>query len=251
LKACLVIPVYNHDQALAKMLPKLKKHGLTCLLVDDGSEAASAKRLGALAQKEKSWVRLLRLETNQGKGGAVMAGVRAAAKARFTHALQIDADGQHDPADVPRFLDAAKKDPEALVCGSPVYDDSVPFSRRWGRLLTNVWIWINTLSFDIKDGMCGYRLYPLAPLLKVAAAAKLGRRMDFDTDLLVRLKWRGLRVVTLPVRVRYPLDGSSHFQMLRDNVLISRMHARLFFGMLVRSPLLLRAKWRSGTASRS
>lgn len=250
-KACLLIPVYNHARALAKMLPKLRAHGLPCLLVDDGSDATNAKALDALAKRERRWVTLLRQSPNQGKGAAVMAGVRAAAKAGYSHVLQIDADGQHDPADVPRFMAGAAAAPQAILCGAPLYDESAPKSRLYGRWLTTVWIWINTLSTEIQDGMCGYRLYPAAPLLALFDSEFLGSRMDFDVELLVRLKWRGHRIVPVPVQVRYPADGSSNFRMFWDNVSISRMHTRLFFGMLLRSPSLLLAKWRSGTASES
>ena len=123
-----------------------------------------------------------------------------------------------------------------------MYDASVPKGRLYGRYITHVWVWINTLSFEIRDSMCGFRVDPLKVTVAVLDGANIGRRMDFDIEVLVRLVWRGLRLVNLPTRVTYPLDGISHFKALRDNVLISRMHARLFFGMLVRSPLLLLRK---------
>ncbi|HRH16120.1 MAG TPA: glycosyltransferase family 2 protein, partial [Aquabacterium sp.] len=113
--------------------------------------------------------------------------------------------------------------------------------RLYGRYLTHVWVWINTLSLEIRDSMCGYRVYPLQPVVDLLDRVKLGRRMDFDPELLVRLHWRGTAMVSVPTRVCYPLDGVSHFKMLQDNVLISRMHARLLLGMLLRLPLLL---WR-------
>jgi hypothetical protein len=173
----------------------------------------------------------------------VLSGCRELAARGFTHALQLDADGQHESGDVPRFLEAFQRDPEALILGAPRFDASAPRSRRWGRLLTNVWIWINSLSGAVEDAMCGFRLYPLAPLLKVAGGARLGKRMDFDPEVLVRLQWEGLRVVNLPTEVRYPEDGRSHFRLGLDNWLISKMHTRLFFGMLGRLPLLLWRKW--------
>jgi glycosyltransferase involved in cell wall biosynthesis len=244
-KPCLLIPVYNHERALATLLDGLRPHGLPCILVDDGSSPESARVLDTLAEREAGWVHLVRHPVNQGKGGAVMTGVREAAVRGYTHALQIDADGQHDPVDVPRFLAASEANPEALVCGAPVFDESVPKARLWGRVLTNVWVWINSLSLQVKDGLCGYRLYPLAPLVALFSRAKLGSRMDFDPELLVRLKWDGLEMVSLPVRVRYPLDGTSHFRMGLDNWLISKMHTRLFFGMLVRLPRLLLRRGRA------
>ena len=128
-----------------------------------------------------------------------------------------------------------------VVTGQPVFDTSVPKARLYGRYATHVWVWINTLSFDIRDAMCGFRVYPLAPTLRLFDDVAIGRRMDFDVEVLVRLYWRGLRVVNLPTRVTYPADGVSHFDVLRDNLRISWMHTRLFFGMLPRAPMLL---WR-------
>jgi hypothetical protein len=128
-----------------------------------------------------------------------------------------------------------------VVCGVPVYDESVPLGRLVGRYATHVWVWINTLSLAIRDSMCGFRVYPLAGVAPVLGVPCLGRRMDFDPEVLVRLHWRGVEIVSLPTRVTYPVDGLSHFRLGLDNLLISRMHARLFLGMLARSPRLL---WR-------
>jgi hypothetical protein len=114
----------------------------------------------------------------------------------------------------------------------------------YGRYATHIWVWINTLSFDIKDSMCGLRVYPVAAVTALAARRSIGARMNFDTDILVRLYWDGLAVVNLPTRVSYPADGVSHFRVWRDNVLISWMHTKLFFGMLPRIPSLLARKWR-------
>jgi hypothetical protein len=87
--------------------------------------------------------------------------------------------------------------------------------------------------------MCGFRVYPLRTVLALADSEPMGERMDFDTEVVVRLHWRGVPIIEIPTRVLYPQDGVSHFQLWRDNVLISRMHARLFFGMLRRFPRLV------------
>jgi predicted LPLAT superfamily acyltransferase len=235
-RVCLLIPVYNHERALGPLLEQLRASGLPCILVDDASDEASARVLDGLAQREAAWVTLVRHAQNQGKGAAVLTGARAAQEKGFTHVLQLDADGQHRPEDVPAFLAALEEHPDAMVLGEPRFDASAPRSRLWGRQLTNVWVWVNTLSLSIEDGLCGYRLYPVEPLLRLAEAVPLGKRMDFDPEVAVRLKWEGLRVVGVPVQVGYPQDGVSHFRMGADNWLISRMHARLFFGMLRRLP---------------
>lgn len=234
-----VIPVYNHEHAIGQTLLHVLASGLPCLLVDDGSDPACAGVLRELARTHAPQARLLRLEENQGKGGAMLAGFREAASLGASHVLQIDADGQHDADDIPRFISAARAAPDAAICGQAVYDESVPKGRLYGRYITHVWVWINTLSFAVKDSMCGFRVYPLPHVLQLIDAEPIGRRMDFDSDILVRLVWRGMPVVNLPTRVHYPVDGVSHFDVWRDNVRISRMHARLFFGMLRRLPRLL------------
>ncbi|QRK05203.1 glycosyltransferase family 2 protein [Archangium violaceum] len=245
MKVCAVIPVYNHGEAVGAVVGGVRAQGLPCVLVDDGSEPGCAAVLDALAEGDRSGIELVRLPENQGKGGAMMAGLRAAKERGFSHALQIDADGQHDTSDIPRFLHLAEQSPEKLICGTPVYDASVPKGRLYGRYATHIWVWINTLSFTIRDSMCGFRVYPLEPTVQLLDTVKLGKRMDFDVEVLVRLFWRGMGIVNNPTPVRYPSDGISHFDVLWDNVRISRMHARLFLGMLVRLPLLL---WRKVTA---
>jgi glycosyltransferase involved in cell wall biosynthesis len=236
-----VIPVYNHAGPVVGVARALRSHGLPVLLVDDGSEPACAAALDRLAAEDG--ITLLRLPANQGKGGAVMAGLRQAQAIGWTHALQIDADGQHETGDVPAFAAQARAHPGHFVCGCPVYDASVPKGRLYGRYSTHVWVWINTLSMAVRDSMCGFRVYPLAPTVALLERARIGRRMDFDVEIAVRLVWAGVPVLNQPTRVRYPEDGVSHFRVWRDNLLISAMHTRLFFGMLWRAPLLLWRRW--------
>ena len=241
MKLCAVVPVYNHAITIAAVVAALRANDLPCVLVDDGSDASCAAVLDSLVDAA---VELLRLPLNQGKGGAMQAGLKHAAQLGYSHALQIDADLQHDIADIPTFISAAAQHPEALICGCPVYDDSVSKGRLYGRYATHIWVWINTLSLEIRDSMCGFRVYPLAPVVALIKQVPIGRRMDFDVEILVRLHWRGMRIFSLPTKVRYPAGGISHFKLLRDNVLISWMHTKLFFGMLVRAPMLLARKVR-------
>ena len=244
MKCCAVVPVYNHEHAVGAVVAALRAHGLPVLMVDDGSRAECAAVLDRLAAADAG-VTLLRRAQNGGKGAAVSDGLCAALEAGYTHALQIDADGQHDTADVPRFLAAAKATPDRAIIGCPVYDASVPKGRLYGRYATHVWVWINTLSFRIADSMCGFRVYPLDVVVPLLRRTRIGRRMDFDVEVLVRLDWAGLRICNLPTRVRYPEDGVSHFRPLADNLAISWMHTRLFFGMLPRMPRLLLRHFRS------
>ena len=241
---CVVIPVYNHEHAIGKVLAQVITHGLPVILVDDGSSPACAATLDQLAQAHPGQVVLERLPVNQGKGGAVLAGFRRAAADGYSHVLQVDADGQHNVDDIPRFLSAARAQPAALIAGCPIYYESVPALRLYARYLTHVWVWINTLSLSIRDSMCGFRVYPVAPVVALAARRKLGLRMNFDIEILVRLYWDGVEVVSLPTKVGYPEDGVSHFKAWTDNVLITRLHTALFFGMLPRIPRLLARTWK-------
>lgn len=245
---CIVVPAYNHGRAARGTLARLAAFGLPIVLVDDGSGPADAADLRA-ASAENPLVRLIVHPVNRGKGAAVSTAFAAAWGEGFTHALQVDADGQHDLAVIPRFLEASQAAPEAIVCGYPIYDASVPKVRKLARYLTHFWVWVETLSFEIKDSMCGFRLYPLGPVRALLEEQSLPPRMDFDTEILVRLHWRGLPSRWLPVPVTYPADGRSHFRAFRDNVRISWMHTRLVCAMpwnLVRRRFF-RARAASGT----
>jgi glycosyltransferase involved in cell wall biosynthesis len=245
MRLALIVPFYNHEHAIRQTIAGLKVYGYPCWLVDDGSAERCRPILEQIAADESSWLTLIRCPVNRGKGVAVITGFSAAHTAGCTHALQVDADGQHDFTSIPRIATLAADNPEAIITGVPVFDESAPASRRIGRKLTTFWVRINTLSSSIEDAMCGFRVYPLAPIVRLAARGDCGSRMEFDPEILVRAVWEGMPVVSMPTRVTYPLDGISHFKMWRDNVRISWMHTRLFFGMLWRAPMILLRRLRS------
>src|SRR6202034_1264151 len=107
------------------------------------------------------------------------------------------------------------------ICGHAVFDQSAPIGRRIGRWVTHVWVFVETLSFLVTDSMCGLRAYPLEAATALANSEPIGDRMEFDTDVLVRLCWRGVPVVMVPVRVSYPPGNTSNFRVWRDNVRIT------------------------------
>lgn len=240
---CALVPVYNHHQCLAETLADIRNYGLSVILVDDGSHEICKSVMRQLADADAKVVLITKLE-NGGKGAAIKTGLQAAAQLGFSHLLQIDADGQHNRADIPRFLQAAQSRPNTLIAGRPEYDDSVPKGRLYGRYLTHIWVWINTLSLDIKDSMCGFRVYPLARSCTLISAETMGDRMDFESEFMVRWHWRNWPLQQLLTKVIYPKQGISHFLVWRDNKLISWMHTRLFFGMLWRLPKILFNKTR-------
>ncbi len=246
--ACIVIPNYNHCRGFRGIVETLLSFNLPIIIVNDGSNTETTTLLESV-NKDYALVSLRSLSENQGKGGAVIEGMLFAFNAGYTHALQIDADGQHDLQDISRFFEASQSEMKTIICGRPVYDESVPLGRLLPRYITHFWVWVETLSFEIKDSMCGFRVYPLASLIDVLRNESVGKRMDFDTEVLVRLYWRNATFNFLPTKVIYPEDGESRFRLLYDNWLITKMHTRLFFGMLYRFPRLLRNKWRKRIAS--
>ncbi len=210
-------------------------------IVDDGSDSATRERLTALAA-ELATVRVLRHEHNRGKGAAVLTGLQAAREEGFTHALTMDADGQHPAAAIPDFLDTARRQPEALILGRPVFDDDAPALRVQGRKVSNFWANLETLWAGIGDSLFGLRVYPVDPLLAVMGDTHWMRRFDFDPEAAVRLAWRGLPLVNVDTPVRYfdaEDDGVSHFRYWRDNRLLIWMHLRLLAGFMARLPRLI------------
>lgn len=225
---CAIVPSHDHAQVIGTVVARLRAAGLPVFVIDDGSGPDAARVIAALDDPAAQvWVH--RLPVNQGKGAAVMAGFARAGAAGFTHAVQVDADGQHDLDALPALLAAARQDPRAVICGQPIYDSSIPRGRRIGRWITHVWVWIETASLRTPDSMCGFRVYPLDAVRALLAHERVGGRMEFDIDILVRLAWRGTPIHGVPVRVTYPPDNTSNFDLLRDNLRITAMHTRLVF----------------------
>ncbi len=243
MKACILIPIYNNRDTIETVVSQVRRFNLPVLIVNDGSNAETRAVLDRLTGTEG--VSIMHLEPNRGKGGAVKAGMVEAFGRGFTHAVQIDADGQHRADDIPKFLAAAEAEPEALVLGRPIFDSDVPKARLHGRKLSQGLVWLQTLSFAIGDPLFGFRVYPLAASVAVIDRYLIGNRMDFDPEIAVKLYWSGCPVRNIASPVRYPEGGLSSFRMVRDNLRISLMHTRLVIGMLPRAPKLL---WRKQSA---
>lgn len=223
---CAVVPTLDNHLTLHAVVAGLRRHGLPVFVVDDGSAAATRAVADALAAEGLATV--LRHGRNRGKGAACRTGMDAARALGFTHAFQVDADGQHDLAEVPAFLAAAARDPEALVLGYPVFDASAPRARRLARHFTSFWVGLELGSWRaVRDALVGFRVYPLAAMARVPRVAD---RMGFDVEAAVRLVRGGARPINLPVAVRYlkaEEGGLSHIRPFRDNVAFSLLHARL------------------------
>ena len=237
---CLVIPHFDHLEQFRNFLPELLGSSLPLVVVDDASPQQSFDALARLLEEQAPGSSLCRHTRNLGKGGAVMTGLKMAQEAGFTHAIQIDADGQHDLTGIVQLVEEATRYPHAIICGQPVFNETVSRLRFYSRYITLYLVWLETLSTEVRDAMCGFRLYPLQPTMTLVSAGIGGNRMAFDPEILVRAAWTGIPLRYVPVKVEYPKDGKSHFRYLRDNLEISWMHTRLIFGMLMRLPLLIR-----------
>ncbi|MBS0559521.1 MAG: glycosyltransferase family 2 protein [Proteobacteria bacterium] len=243
-----LIPSYNSGRLLAETLRAARSAWGPVWTVIDGSTDRSAEQARAMAQADPL-LRVFVLPRNRGKGAAILHGLIAARDAGFTHALTMDADAQHPADAIAGFMAASMAAPEAMILGLPVFDATAPAIRVHGRKLSNWWTDLETLGAGIGDSLCGFRVYPIAPLIAAMAETRFARRFDFDAEAAVRLCWRGVPPVRLPVKVRYlsPAEGGvSHFRYIRDNVLLTFMHVRLVFGCLWRLPALLRRRDRAG-----
>jgi glycosyltransferase involved in cell wall biosynthesis len=199
------------------------------LVVDDGSRDGSGAAVRAAAARVPAGRRLevVVLPENRGKGQALVAGFRRALDLGFTHAVTLDADGQHRASDLPRFLAEAERHPLALVAGAREMDsDRVPHAARVGRRVSNFWT-LRSTGFDLPDTTCGFRLYPLA---QVASLPIGTRRYDYEGEVLVRAAWAGVELRSLPIDVWYPDDRRervSHYRPWMDSVRITVMYVRL------------------------
>jgi predicted LPLAT superfamily acyltransferase len=248
-KCCAVIPSFNHSEVIGELVRVLRDAELPVFIIDDGSDEPARAVLAKL-HAPQAGVIVFRLDTNLGKGAAVMKGFELARTAGFTHALQLDADGQHHLKTLPEFLALGEAHPDAIIAGAPIYDATMPLGRRLGRWITHFWVAIETLSMHPADTMCGMRLYPLESAANLLATHDVAHRMDFDIDIFVRLIWAGVAVFFVPVRVSYPTGNISNFDLIRDNWRITAMHTRLVLAMPARLPQILRNRHRSADAPR-
>lgn len=232
MKACVAIPIYDHGDTIGEVVTSLADFGLPCIIVDDGSHADTRSVLADLEARYE-WVEVVHHDRNRGRGAALRTAYRTAGARGFTHVVHLDADAQHDARDVPKFLAAADESPDALVLGTPIFDESIPFHRLHGRKLSQGIVWLETLSRSVEDPLCGFRCIPLQATLPLLERVSTGDRMDFDPELVIRLVRAGVPVVNVPTRVRYPEAGTSHFRMVEDNLRIAWCYVRLAVESLV------------------
>ena len=236
-----IIPSYNPGPQGVVTVRAARAQWQPVWVVVDGSTDGSRELLQDLA-REDDGLRILVQAQNCGKGAAVLAGLEQARAAGFTHALTMDADGQHPAELIPAFMAASQAHPKAMILGKPVFAADAPALRVKGRKISNGWANLETLWMGIGDSLYGFRVYPIAPLQAIMRHNRWMRRFDFDPEAVVRLCWAGVPPLNSEAPVRYlqPEEGGvSHFRYLRDNALLTWMHTRLFLGFLLRLPVLL------------
>ncbi|HKD53250.1 MAG TPA: glycosyltransferase family 2 protein [Steroidobacteraceae bacterium] len=236
-----LIPSYNPGARALDAVRAARALWDPVWVIVDGSTDGSTAALTAAAESDAG-LRVLVRARNGGKGAAVLDGLLAAQREGFTHALTMDADGQHPADRIGVFMQASAAAPRAMILGDPVFDASAPRIRLCGRKIANWCTNVETLWAGIHDTLFGFRVYPIAPLIAVMQRTRWMRRFDFDPEAVVRLSWAGVPAVNLPAPVRYfarSHGGVSHFNYWRDNVLLTAMYLRLSPGWIVRLPWLL------------
>ncbi len=238
-----LIPSYNPGEKVYETVRAARAQWAPVWVVVDGSTDGSAEKLQEMARSDSD-LHVMVLPQNQGKGAAILAGIAAAAKQGYTHALTMDSDGQHPAQLIPEFMRVSQAQPDRMVLGKPVFDADAPRLRVNGRKVSNSWAALETLWMGVGDSLYGFRVYPIGPLRKIMLHNRWMRRFDFDPEAVVRLCWAGVKPVNIDAPVRYYTaeeGGVSHFKYVRDNVLLSWMHSRLLLGFLLRLPMLI---WR-------
>lgn len=243
---CVIIPSFNSGDLLKKTVLEALQNCDTVIVVDDGSTDQSFDGLWGY-QDSNNGLTILTHEKNLGKGAAVITGMSHALQKGFSHAAVFDADGQHSAADLRRFMDQSRLHPEAMILGVPIFDAEAPALRVNGRLVGNWWTNLETLWGGVRDSLYGFRVYPIEPSLQVMRSIKGGRRFDFDTQLAVRLYWKGIPPLNLGTPVTYKKKtqgGVTHFKYVRDNLLLVYVHTQLALIAFTMIPKLLRLRSR-------
>ncbi len=228
MRLCVIIPTYNNAGTVGQVVEEVFRYVPDIIVVNDGSTDGTAARLQELSSK----IVIVTNETNQGKGHALRAGFKAALQRGFTHAITIDADGQHFASDIPVLLEAQQQNPDGIIVGCRnLTEENMPRQNTFANRFSNFWFRLQT-TINLPDTQSGYRLYTLASLRGLAL---LTSRYEAELELLVWAAWGGVRISSVPVRVYYPSpeERVSHFRPVYDFARISVLNTILCLGALV------------------
>ena len=223
------VPVYNHAATLRQVIEGILEQHDRVLVIDDGSRDGVAEAIEGLP------IDLLQHQRNLGKGAALRSAAAWGLKQGMSHMITIDADGQHDPNDLPRFFKAIAQNPQALIVGHRNFDQaSIPGSSRFGRQFSNFWLRLQT-GCKLKDTQSGFRAYPLMIFEHLGFWT---RRYNFEIEVLVRSAWAGLELRDVDIAVYYPpgAERISHFRGFMDNWRLTLLNTHFTFRSIVPWP---------------
>jgi uncharacterized protein (DUF2062 family) len=229
LKIMIVIPVYNHPNAVRKVVTRALEIHDSVMVVDDGSAETAADLLAGLN------VHVVRHAENMGKGAAIRTGAMEALRLGMTHIVTIDADGQHDPYDFMKFTPLMHLNPNAIIIGKRYFHGTnAPGLSVFGRGFSNFWVRVQT-GLSLGDTQSGFRAYPLAVLGRLNLQE---RHYSFEVEVLVKAAWAGIRIMETDISVFYPPPDKrvSHFKGFLDNFRLSILNARLTMRSVVPIP---------------
>ena len=224
---CCVIPVFNHASTAPAVIERTRAVMPDVLVIDDGSEDIDLAEYYA-----GTGIEVIRHPRNLGKGAALLTAVRTLAPRGYDYMITLDADAQHAPEDIPRFLPMLEQNDWTLVAGVRDFSvPNVPGRSKFGRAFSNFWFLVET-GKTISDSQSGFRAYPLKYVSQIECASL---HYTFETELLTRCMWAGLELAEVPISTRYDPPGEriSHFHPFRDNWRMSWLHTRLVFRRLV------------------
>ncbi|MCP4679005.1 MAG: glycosyltransferase family 2 protein [Deltaproteobacteria bacterium] len=231
MKICAIIPVYNNAETVSDIV-----HRCRAVIEPDILVVADGPTDGSEAQASDAGADVISLPENMGKGRAITVGLVEAKERGYTHAIVLDADGQHLPEEIPKLYDAIGDFPERLLIGVREMDpDKTPKSSRRGRSISNFWTTLNGWQ-RCRDAQCGFRVYPIEQVLALGCKEP---GFQFEMEVLIRASWAGIRFNHMDIDVVYPINGRvSHFDKKRDNLRFSWLSFKMFWGMLARLPVL-------------